>query len=50
MKMLKKMNEVKALMDTVSKRNDPKHMMSLNGREEYNLKSALSLSRCFLRA
>ena len=43
MKMLKNMNDVNALMDAVANCKDPVILKSPDGKEEYNLKSALSL-------
>ena len=43
MKMLKNMNNVNDLMNAVSCCTDPVLLKSADGREEYNLKSALSL-------
>ena len=43
MKMLKNMNNVNALMTAVASCTDPVLLKSADGREEYNLKSALSL-------
>lgn len=43
MKMLKNMNNVNALMTAVANCTDSVLLKSPDGREEYNLKSALSL-------
>ena len=43
MKMLKNMNNVNALMTAVASCTDSVLLKSADGREEYNLKSALSL-------
>ena len=43
MKMLKNMNNVNALMTAVASCTDSVLLKSPDGREEYNLKSALSL-------
>ena len=43
MKMLKNMNNVNALMTAVASCTDSVLLQSADGREEYNLKSALSL-------
>ena len=43
MKMLKNMNNVNDLMNAVSCCTDPVLLKSADGREEYNLKSVLSL-------
>ena len=43
MKMLKNMNNVNALMTAVANCTDSVLLKSADGREEYNLKSALSL-------
>ena len=43
MKMLKNMNDVNALMTAVASCTDSVLLKSADGREEYNLKSALSL-------
>ena len=43
MKMLKNMNNVNALMAAVANCTDSVLLKSADGREEYNLKSALSL-------
>lgn len=43
MKMLKNMNNVNALMTAVTSCTDSVLLKSADGREEYNLKSALSL-------
>ena len=43
MKMLKNMNNVNALMSAVANCTDSVLLKSADGREEYNLKSALSL-------
>ena len=43
MKMLKNMNNVNALMTAVASCTDAVLLKSTDGREEYNLKSALSL-------
>ena len=43
MKMLKNMNNVNALMTAVASCTDAVLLKSADGREEYNLKSALSL-------
>lgn len=43
MKMLKNMNNVNALMTAVANCTDSVLLKSADGREEYNLKSAMSL-------